>query len=783
MPLQQVTRSSSQASPSGPASAEPAHELSSKTESDWNVDSGLPPIRWLHDRCSIREAQFGHKAANLSRAVARGFNVPIGACVSADLAYCIASGKDRQRYRALLEPFVLELLERSHSRRLIVRSSSRHEDSCGKLLAGVFDTFASNQSVDDVVFSIERIVNGSRRHPLPLYLNRPADTLEEQHMSILVQDQLEAGIAGIAHVTTDQILVEFGRGRLSDMLSGQVGCSRAVFDISSKRLEHERHGPFDETDLATLRHVLSCADMEGLAKTFALPIVEFLISNRRLVVLQVTSTTHATDGVCLPLEYKIGRKAAAMWFFQEEKLFTKNLEVFDPGTPIETIARVLRRDKRAMVPCLTVRFSLGGSIGLPRGFADGADEALVFIRAHRRVRYATIVHDYIDVTRSFEILLDKDVSLVEHVPGMWESNNELHPDVILLSASQCRVYRFRKPRATVFGVGKSAGTSFPLSDSDIHELVAYLRSVREVVLSSAPTREALPVAIHAVWDESSKSFQCLNLRRGYGITLPSAIDERGGFHLIRGLQDIEDWDGSTPLRVALRTSRGTEASLIELAQRLGKTGVPVAVDFGLLSHPAMILREYGNRIYPSYLAPACFSSSEYECWSFPLDKADDAVRRILRERPAKRDDVYHIVVDRAPIGEEHFLAVSKRRSPSVKDTCEIARVVAIFESVTREKDPFFFERGRGTFCTSGFTGAHDHFHVIGGLDNTLTFEAIVDILNVGGEGRFDTVEDAYRYAPGAGEYCLFGSRSSGFAVSKNRTAPAQLLRRAARMRQ
>ena len=522
--------------------------------------------------------------------------------------------------------------------------------------------------------------------------------------------------------------------------------------------------------------------MESLAKTFAFPIVEFLISNRCLVILQVTATTQAPDGVCLPSEYKIGRKAAAMSFFQEEKLFTKNLKVFDPGTPIEAIARVLRRDNRAMGSCLTVRFSMGGSIGLPRGFANSTDEALAFIRAHRRVRYATIVHDYIDVKRSFEILIDKDVSLVEHVPGMWESDNELHPDVVLLSGNQCRVYRFRRPRSTVCGVGKSTGESLPLDSSDIHELVAYLRAIREVVLSSTATKAALPVAIHAVWDGSSKSFQCLNLRRGYGVTLPSDIDERGGFHLIKSLQDIENWDGSTPLRVALRTSRGTEASLIELAQRLGKTGVPVAVDFGLLSHPAMVLREYGNRIYPSYLAPACFSSSEYECSSFSLDVADDAVQRILREPPAKTDDVYHVVVDRAPIGEEHFLAVSRQKSPSVKDTWEIDRVVAIFENITREKDPFFFERGRGTFCTSGFTDAHDHFHVIGGLDNTLTFEAIVGILKVRDEFRFGNVEDAYRCAPAVGEYCLFGSRSSGFAVSKGRTMPAQLLRRAARVR-
>jgi hypothetical protein len=413
---------------------------------------------------------------------------------------------------------------------------------------------------------------------------------------------------------------------------------------------------------------------------------------------------------------------------------------------------------------------------------DSVDEALAFVQTHRRMQYAAIVHEYIDVARSFEILIDKNLSLVEHVPGMWESDNQLHPDVILVSAQHCKVYRFRDPRPVVLGIGESDGTSCPLTDDDIRGLLMYVRAIREVVMSSEFIRRGLPVVVHAVWDRSSRDFQCLNLRQGRALTPPVGLDEFRRFHLVKDLQDIEEWDGTVPLRVALRTTRGTEASLVELARRLAKTGVPIAVDFGLLSHPAIVLREYGNRIYPSYLVPAFFQSSEYEYTSFPLDIADNAVQRILRERPVRNDEIYHIVFDRAPIGHEHFLAVNKCTSPSVKDTREIERVVAIFENITCDTGPFFFERGRATFCTSGFTDAHEHFHVIGGLDNAVTFEALLDALGLQSERCFRTIDEAYRYAPESGEYCLFGSSSTGFAVSGNRVAPGQLLRRVARVR-
>ena len=74
----------------------------------------------------------------------------------------------------------------------------------------------------------------------------------------------------------------------------------------------------------------------------------------------------------------------------------------------------------------------------------------------------------------------------------------------------------------------------------------------------------------------------------------------GSFFYVRNEEDIEGWDGKTPILLRATSERGEEKKFINLAYHLPKN-VDVYVCFGWLSHPAMVLREYGVHIIPAYL--------------------------------------------------------------------------------------------------------------------------------------------------------------------------------------
>ena len=109
--------------------------------------------------------------------------------------------------------------------------------------------------------------------------------------------------------------------------------------------------------------------------------------------------------------------------------------------------------------------------------------------------------------------------------------------------------------------------------------------------------ERLPLNFHFVEDDAG-NFNFLNIRR---LSRLNRKYVRGGsfFHVKRP-DDLVDWDGKRPLLLMITTQRGRERELIDLAAALPRGSVEVFVTFGYLSHPAILLREFGINVVPAY---------------------------------------------------------------------------------------------------------------------------------------------------------------------------------------
>lgn len=738
---------------------------------------GFNTLKVLDGSGQVEVKDFGRKAALLYSARKVGLDVPAGFCISTKLCDRIANSESREKYVRMLAGFVRNAVAACESSKLIVRSSSRFEDHANGQFAGLFDSYSNVETTEDVVHCIEKIVKNSSRSGLLAYYERVKRDPSEVHMGVIVQCQVDTEYSGIAAIKGDSIYVEAVRGHLTSMLSGS---ERALcFSLAGDKFEYISKGA--KTDIqntaAELASKLQSMNFKQIANHFGDCVVEFGIVDGRGLIFQIRDTYEAEiDTADASTEFapgvskSFGSKAAAMQFFSQNGLFSKPLRIVKAGVPIgDAMNRIegLFEDSDR----ITVRFSRGNDIGLPRAFVSDPSEAKLFLQSNYQRDFTTIAHEYIDVIRSFELLIGHDFAVLEHVPGMWESNITLHPDVISISGTSAEAFVFNSERVVKLEhSGETIELKNPISDEQLNQFIQLLTDVADVVRGSSVIE--LPVNVHVVWDAISDGYHCINIRKGFEPQLLVVGFQM--FHEVKSTSDLSSWDGKSAIRLKLQTERGEENRLIVLAKALSEIDATLVVDFGLLSHPAMVLRDFGCKLIPSYRVPQLIKEDGYTRRAIKVDSGEDAFERIVREPHIRSTDSYFVLEDREPITSHHFLGVMKTRSPSVADSRRVDEVCYLFEEFSKDADSiFYFERGRASFCSSGFGSAHDHFHLVGDLDCENTFRRLAEKVR----GRtYPDLKSAYDNAPISGEYCVFGCEKIGFMVSDSRVFGKRMFR-------
>lgn len=289
-----------------------------------------------------------------------------------------------------------------------------------------------------------------------------------------------------------------------------------------------------------------------------------------------------------------GFKFQAMQYFHEHGLFPAKALFFDSHTGMEQIRN--RMGTIDGTKPVTVRFSVKNQIGLPRYFDKNCEDALGYLEENLRDEWAVILYNSIHVRASFELYLDAQQLILEHVPGMWESDSILYADAVCQTETQ-----------TDFWLAKNVRMArFEDEDGNIWQQVPPLGRAKAVGLLEAVAPIAaqlrkdfaadLPLNFHFVGDGAR--FYFLNCRLSAKIR--SGIGMTGKLHRIASLGDIEDWDGVSSILFEPSLARGEEIFLVEFIPFLKQAKVPVYVSFGILSHPAIMLREFGIEPQPLY---------------------------------------------------------------------------------------------------------------------------------------------------------------------------------------
>lgn len=575
----------------------------------------------------VSRERFGAKAHILSR-LTQELLVPTGYAL--DLA-----AVDRSDLLRVLEE--IHGLLASDGSPLIVRSSAYFEDAAPPLYPGRFASLRDLESPLHLYEGVQHcIAHVTRSARVKEYERAHRLQRRDTLASVVIQHQIPAHYAGVVFTASPrpyqehQALIEFVQGAAAELLAGNaLGALYGVDTGPPAERYVQRAGPSHRLDELTpmLEAVMRDArrierllgepqDIEWVWKDDELYIVQarparMLLRARTDVAAERERPPQAT--VDLASIDTVGQKAAAEYYFGKLGCGAANATVIPPKIDDAALERTVV-GRRTGSAGTVIRFSHLDKAGLPVAFVSRdfsiCDAYKTYIDDDRE--WAAIISDYVFVEHAFEAYLDEHFLIVEHVPGNWEPQNELQPDVFVFEERSTQAWRCKERRRARYELPSAFGEPASLL-RDVNPIAdrLVLEWIRELPERFSQFRHdlrmSLPLNFHFV--RAGGRWHFLNIRPTRGLRVersprsPSAEFKPRRFFLVTRDSHLDDWDGVAPILLTLTADEPAQASdgLATLARSMREMHIgTVYTTFGVLSHPALVLREFGLNVEPLY---------------------------------------------------------------------------------------------------------------------------------------------------------------------------------------
>ena len=401
----------------------------------------------------------GGKAKMLTQMKLNGTNIPDFFCLS---SHFNIKTINTPIYKKNIELRFEKLLNKYGS--VIVRSSANFEDSETSAFPGVFLSKGQINTFDDLEKAIISVQLSKFSKTVSYYCRFKNIDQDKLKLAVIIQGEIKPDFSGvlftnpplkITNIINEEYYIEISKGYSEKILTGaEMGLAYIISKTNYKPLNNNFTPP-----KLLLKKLWSTS--KEIKSFFEIELdIEWAYCNKELYILQArpliknqpkliqsiknTPKIKFTKNV-LPNERMFGLKGSAMEFFIKNNLFNVPIVIIYPHSNIELINKKLSQLNN-IHKGITIRYSYKDVIGLPRFFAKNINEAIKIILESWQQEWLIIVHEYFIVKNSFELYLEKDGFLVEHIPGMWESESTLEPDVILNEKGNVTFMKYMKAR-------------------------------------------------------------------------------------------------------------------------------------------------------------------------------------------------------------------------------------------------------------------------------------------------------------------------------------------------
>lgn len=570
-------------------------------------------VRNLKDLWKENSRCFGNKANTLSHAMQWGNAVLPGFCITFDL---------KREYNEQLHEFLPEikqyyqwLIGERGNCHVIVRSSADLEDGEKALFPGIFRSIPGIATLSELLQAIQECTDSSKGAAVKYYAWTNVAECEFRYFTVLVQEELCPEYAGVAatqipvagYAEKNLMMAILTRGNNHALVRGIGPYSTYSFMMTHNALSVRRitgdicMAPESQNYLfEQLCRILN--DLHQ--KTGRELEIEWGYTKGTVYIFQVRFDIELVHAGALPERHEIaslpfdrqqGLKYQAMRFFRKQGLFPRKTLFITRESSAKEAAKILH-SWDAPAP-ITIRFSKEGAIGLPRFFAPSREAASQYVLETKQPDWSVIAYSSLVVQKSYELYIDRDVFILEYIPGIWESDSVLAADTVILTQDRFCIWLVKQPRIAKYEDEKGTyalqvpPTSLDQMKKELSARIPTLRRLREMF-----SRD-FPLNFHFVSDGDQDYY--LNCRR----TSRIFWEERygGPVQIIEDIADCSRWDGKSGILFRPKLHRGEEFLLFQFAPFLKSLSVPIFVEFGILSHPAIMLRELGISVIPYFL--------------------------------------------------------------------------------------------------------------------------------------------------------------------------------------
>ena len=292
---------------------------------------------------------------------------------------------------------------------------------------------------------------------------------------------------------------------------------------------------------------------------------------------------------------KIGIKAYTLKYLKEKGIFEGKLYINSDLPPQEKFSKELREIGFKNGGELSCRFSNPSrAVHFPRQTCKSFESAYKFFRQKYKKGDTIIVHDLLHAKYDGTITLLGDELILEFIEGDWNSGYSLNADTAIFSNGISTWYLYQNRRITPFVNGSK------IEFKEIHSISEETaKKIFKNIIPQLPFLNELLSgdfnSLATLIDDDGR-LQPMKLHTIKPDYISSILEKENRVFEVKESSDLRRWDKNTKLLISIPANVDRADKLMGVISEIKKYTDSVYISYGILSHPAILMREAGLKV-------------------------------------------------------------------------------------------------------------------------------------------------------------------------------------------
>lgn len=292
---------------------------------------------------------------------------------------------------------------------------------------------------------------------------------------------------------------------------------------------------------------------------------------------------------------KIGIKAYSLKLLKKMGVFEENLYVSAYLPPKEEFYEQLKSSGFKDGDELSCRFSHPSkSVHLPRKICNSFKEAYDFYIENFKEGYTIMIHNLMHAKYAGTITNTDGELVMEFIEGDWNADYSMNIDTAIFKDGISTWYLYTDKRKVPYVINRQVKfkevepISEELAEKIFRNIVPKLPLIKELLSKEFNSLELLI--------DENKRFQALKLHNIESGKKKEFLPAGENIFELKTPHDLKRWDKKTKLLISIPANIDRADALMGVITEIKKYSDEVYISYGILSHPAILLREAGFKV-------------------------------------------------------------------------------------------------------------------------------------------------------------------------------------------